>query len=148
MAINIRDRRINHSFARFKKSIQNQSLSEYFKLENIKIDFVRENEHAFTLSVHYLNKCPLLTLNLPSDILHYIKDFLRVEIKMNASIYYPPDYPWRSPIWSICNYKTTLQKIISKCACIDFYNESYATSWSVLPVIEHDILHYLVWLMD
>ena len=148
MPRNIRDRRINHSFETFKLSIHNQSLSEYFKLDNIKIDFVRENEHAFTLSIHYLNKCPLLTLNLPSDILHYIKDFLRIEFKMNASIYYPPDYPWRSPIWSICSYKTTLQKIISKCACVDFYNESYAISWSVLPVIEHDILHYLVWLMD
>jgi hypothetical protein len=143
----LRERRVHHSFIRFKQNIGLQSLTDYYNLENVKVELVQANEHVFNLSFHYLNKCPLLTINLPSDIIHYIKNFLREQVTINAFIYYPPDYPWSSPVWSIGDYKTTLQRFISKCSCIELYNESYAISWTIVPVLEHDILHYLVWLM-
>jgi hypothetical protein len=143
----LREQRVAHMFAMFKKNRGWKSISKYYNLENIKVDLVRQSQFTFDVSFIYENKCPLLTLHLPVELIRYIKDFLREQVRIEASVYYPENYPWDSPIWSIRNYKTTVQKFKSKCLCIDLYNETYSNSWTIIAVLEQDLLSFLHWLL-
>jgi hypothetical protein len=143
----LRSHRVDHMAWMFNKNRQGGSISKYYNLENIDVKLVRTSQFTFGVSFTYENKCPLLTLDLPDDLIRYIKDFLKEQVRIEASVHYPENYPWVSPIWSIHNYKTSLQKFKSKCLCIDLYNETYNNSWTIIAVLEQDLLSYLLWLL-
>ena len=142
----LRSHRVDHMMLMFNENRQGKSISKYYNLENIDVKLVRPSQFTFHVSVVYRKKCPVLSLNLPVDLIIYIKTFLREQARIQATIHYPDNYPWISPIWSIDTVKTESTKFISKCLCTDLYNETYSNSWTIIPVIEQDLLNYLIWL--
>ena len=124
----------------------NKSISEYFKLDpNITITWTRMHNDLFMLTYHYETKPPLIAqFKLPIELHHYIKSFLHTKYTICSQLYYPQDYPFRAPKWTLVS--TTLS-LFEPDKNFKFYNRQLEDSWLPCSNMESDILNYLVWLM-
>ena len=124
----------------------NKSISDYFQLDpNITITWTRMLDDTFMLIYHYETKPPLIAqFNLPTELQYYIKSFLQKKVTIHSQLFYPRDYPFRAPKWTLVS--TTLS-LFEPDKNFKFYNRQLEDSWLPCSNIESDILNYLVWLI-
>jgi hypothetical protein len=133
--------RINCLYTKFLNAVNTQLIPSYYNISNeFNITLNRTKVDEFVLYIKYENIPPLIRqLQLPSDILNYIKSFLHKKISIDASFSYSTQYPFRPPLWSILNSSIDLKKEIA------IFNRSLDDAWLPCMTLEHDVLCYLVW---
>jgi hypothetical protein len=138
-------------FRRFEPIYKSQSLETYFGLiHNFdKLTIVpQKSENKLLLNIHVEKKHYYDFKTLPSDISNLISEYLPEYITICVEITYPPDYPFKPPLYtllstnynisnlpiSIHNYYTTI---------VDNHNLQYDREWSAAIDIEKDILYFI-----
>ena len=137
---------INRSYVRFLNAVGSESITNYFNLPlELNVTVTRISSDIFMVLVVYENKPPLISqFNLPLELHDYIKSFLHKKYIINTQVRYPEQYPWRSPIWT--HVSSTTNPISPK--QLVRFNAEMTESWLPCSILEHDILYYLVWLVD
>ena len=138
---------INRSYNLFLNSTHNQSISSYYNLDpNTTVNVLRTQRDTFIIKYHYENKPPLITqFNLPNDLCYYIKSFLQKKYTISSQIYYPRDYPFHSPTWTIVDTTISIFELNKQ---FKFYNRQLLESWLPCMTLENDVLCYIVWLQS
>jgi hypothetical protein len=95
----------NVRLARFEKEFKDINLSHYYQLkhgpdEGVEIEKdVKEGSVLLTIRYKKKSSCP--QLDLPSEILSYINEYLNYYIEIKTKITYSPNYPFSPPVWFI-----------------------------------------------
>ena len=140
-----RIRQLNRSYNMMLNAFADQPISNYYNLDpDITITLLKINDDLLRVVFDYENTPPLITqMPIPSDIQRYIQSFLHQKYKIASQVYYPREYPFRSPIWTLIDTTISIIEIDKQ---FKFFNRQLHDSWLPCTNMQHDILCYLVWI--
>ena len=138
---------INRSYNLFLNSIHKQTIASYYNLDpNSTVNVLRTQLDTFIIKYHYENTPPLIRqFNLSTDLSNYIKSFLIQKYTISSQIYYPRDYPFHSPTWTLIDSTISIFEIDKQ---FKFYNRQLLDSWVPCMSLENDVLCYIVWVQS
>ena len=133
--------RIERSYTKFLNAVDTKSIPAHYDISTeFNITVTKTANDSFTIDISYENNPPLISqLHLPIDIHNYIKTFLYKKNHMNSTLFYPEQYPFRPPKWSIDNTSIKLKNELN------IYNRALEESWLPCLNFENEVLCYLVW---
>ena len=133
--------RIERSYTKFLNAVDTKSIPAHYDISTeFNITVTKTANDSFTIDISYENNPPLISqLHLPIDIHNYIKTFLYKKNHMNSILFYPEQYPFRPPKWSIDNTSIKLKNELN------IYNRALEESWLPCLNFENEVLCYLVW---
>ena len=171
-------RRLNNLYNEFKERVRNISISEYYQIENFRFNVIRINEKNFEFHFRcdkMINlELSLNKINLPNEMIEYIKEFVYKKRKGVFTLTYPLDYPFHSPIWSnisevnvsevnvnevkvnevkvnevkVNEVKVNEVNVSEYQDIIQIQNHSYKMDWSPSITFEKDILYMIQHLVN
>ena len=131
-----RERRLNSLYTDFMK---NSNIAEYYQIVDSTFLVERINFSTFHFHSTYEKKVTL-NMNLPDEIIEYIKTFIIKKKESRFEIIYPMDYPFKGPIWKLLE---TTENIKEYNKMIQIKNYSYEIEWSPAITFEKDILYMI-----
>ena len=140
-----RIRQLNRLYNMMLNAFGTNPISSYYNLDkDITITIQKLNDDLLKVIFHYENKPPLITqLPIPSDIQRQIQSFLYQKYTISSQIYYPNNYPFRSPTWALIDSTIYIFEVDKQ---FKFYNVQLRDSWLPCANMQQDILCYLVWI--
>ena len=141
-----KEQRITKNYNDFMNRMNGQSIKQYFNL-NFPIDFelIKNEPMKYTFIVKHVHVYDtLIQLQLPIEIIKYIKQYVEVGLILYININYTKDYPFKAPKWNIEKIK---QKNINTLQIwknmVHQHNVQYVYDWSPSITIEKDLLYFI-----
>ncbi len=139
-------------FKRFEQLYQTYPLVKYFELKHNydvfeivpqKTDMDKLTLHIKVVKKHYHN-----FKYLPSDINNLISEYLPEYIYICVEITFPPDYPFKPPIYTLLSTKYNIVNYIISidsyyASIVDNHNLQYKREWTPAMDIEKDVLSFI-----
>ena len=141
-----KEQRLTKNYGDFINSLHGKSIREYYNLD-FPIDFeLIKNEpmnHTFIIK-HIRLYDTLIQLQLPIEIIKYIKQYVEIGLILYININYTYDHPFKAPKWNIEKIK---QKNINTLQIwknmVHQHNVQYVYDWSPSITIEKDLLYFI-----
>jgi len=143
---------IINRFKRFENIYQKQSLVKYFGLKHnydvFEIVPQKKDMNKIELHIQVVKKHYHDFKYLPSDISHIISEYLPEYISICVEITFPPDYPFKPPIYTLLSTKSNLVNFYLSIdryydSIVEKHNLQYKREWSPAIDIEKDILYFI-----
>ena len=140
-----RIRQLNRLYNMMLNAFGTNPISSYYNLDkNITINIHKLNDDLLKVIFHYENTPPFIAqLPIPSDIQHHIQSFLHQKYTITSQIYYPHNYPFNSPKWTLVDTTISIVEIDKQ---FNYYNAQLRDSWLPCANMQQDILCYVVWI--
>jgi hypothetical protein len=153
---------LERSYEQFINNIKDSSIEKYFGINadnnsKLKISISKiknlqsiKNPTKITLNIQYFKNEKIYNFNnLPIEIIRQIQEYGDNFIEMEIDIYFPNQYPYITPIWSLKNIKHNI-KLEQPLSIKEYYNYIITNHniknkiyWSPATRIEADIIEFI-----
>ena len=126
--------------------LNGQTLNEYFDIPFPKFELTQclNTEYMLTIS-HIQQYNEIIKLNLPEEIIKYIKKYVEIGFVCKYKIYFTENTPFRAPKWSIISNKSLNIVDDNKLweMLVNKHNIDYTYDWTPAISMEKDILYFI-----
>ena len=146
---------MNIRLKKFEEKFRDVDLVKYFNLNHERDESVSIHKEIFPSEIHlkinYKKTTSCDYLNLPDELIEYIRDFLTYSIEVQIRVHYPLQYPFVPPVWAMAGVVHNLSQPVQLYYYdkVNYHNHYYnlylfeMATWTPAISIETDILIFL-----
>lgn len=129
----------------YLQCLDGKTINEYFNIPFPKFELKQNLNTEYELSISHIHQYnDLIKLNLPEEIIKYIKKYVEIGFVCKYKICFTEYTPFRAPKWSIISH-ASLNLIDNKLweTLVNKHNIDYTYDWTPSISMEKDILYFI-----